>query len=75
VTNWPTRRSVPAIVATDEDLIAGSIAWHEIAPYPPGTAEWDKWLGDFRAWCAARGTDPVELVRLRVAVKLAGCRP
>jgi hypothetical protein len=71
VTNWPERRKRPLIAASDEELIAGSHQWTDVMPWGgKGDPEWERWSAGFRAWCADRGTDPVELLRLRCAAKV-----
>lgn len=74
MTNWPApRKGPPAVPASEEELIAGSIAWHGVCPprCGRGDPEWDEWRSRFDAWCKDRGTDPLALLRLRRDTKLS----
>jgi hypothetical protein len=52
--------------------LAGDAEWHARMPRGVGRGDpaWQAWRDQFRAWCDDRGTDPVDLIRLRRAVKL-----
>jgi hypothetical protein len=52
------------------ELLREAQPWWDVMPRGGSPAELDEWRAGFRAWCDQRGTNPLELLKLKRDVKL-----